>query len=298
MSPLSGSRVATVGSGVMAEAMIAGLLRGQLVEPGQVTASHPRSERRAELEREYGIRTVAGNLEAIEQADVILLAIKPQMLGRVGAELRDALRPTQLVLSVIAGATTTALEGFLGHRRIVRSMPNTPARLGRGMTVWFATPETTEEQRGQARALLQALGTELEVDDERFVAMATAVSGTGPTYVFLVMEALIDAAVHLGFPRHIAHDLVIETLDGSTQFARHSGDHPAVLRNMVTSPGGTSAAALHELESGRLRTVLSEAVWAAYRRTVELGDQLEATVDRTAVAPARTPPRTSARARR
>ena len=157
-------------------------------------------------------------------------------------------------------------------------MPNTPARLGKGMTVWYATPETTDEQRAQAAALLGALGHEIEVDDEKMVAMATAVSGTGPTYVFLVMEALIDAAVHLGFPRHIAHDLVIETLEGWTLFAKQSGMHPAELRNMVTSPGGTSAAALHELESGRLRTVLSEAVWAAYRRTVELGDQLEATV--------------------
>jgi pyrroline-5-carboxylate reductase len=157
-------------------------------------------------------------------------------------------------------------------------MPNTPARLGKGMTVWYATPETTEEQRAQASTLLGALGQELEVDDERMVAMATAVSGTGPTYVFLVMEALIDAAVHLGFPRHVAHDLVIETLEGSTLFAKQSGMHPAELRNMVTSPGGTSAAALHELESGRLRTVLSEAVWAAFRRTVELGEQLEAGV--------------------
>jgi pyrroline-5-carboxylate reductase len=178
-------------------------------------------------------------------------------------------------LSVIAGATSTALTATLGHRAIVRSMPNTPARLGRGMTVWFATPETTERQREQARALLRALGRELEVDDELMVAMATAVSGTGPTYVFLVMEALIDAAVHLGFPRHIAHDMVVETLEGSTFFAKESGMHPAELRNMVTSPGGTSAAALHELESGRLRTVLSEAVWAAYRRTLELGAKLE-----------------------
>jgi pyrroline-5-carboxylate reductase len=141
--------------------------------------------------------------------------------------------------------------------------------------VWFATPETSERQREQARALLRALGTELEVDDEVMVAMATAVSGTGPTYVFLVMEALIDAAVHLGFPRHIAHDMVVETLEGSTFFAKQSGMHPAELRNMVTSPGGTSAAALHELESGRLRTVLSEAVWAAYKRTLELGAKLE-----------------------
>jgi pyrroline-5-carboxylate reductase len=164
----------------------------------------------------------------------------------------------------------------LGHDQVVRAMPNTPARIGAGMTVWYATPPTTDDQRAQARTLLAALGAELEVEDEKWVAMATAVSGTGPAYVFLVMEALIDAAVHLGFPRHIAHDIVIETLEGSTRFAKQSGAHPAVLRNMVTSPAGTSAAAIHELESGRLRTVLSEAVWAAFHRTVELGDQMEA----------------------
>jgi pyrroline-5-carboxylate reductase len=278
MSPLASRTIATVGSGVMAEAMIAGLLRGQLVEPGQVVASHPRPERRDHLAREYKIRAVADNAEAVEGADVVLLAIKPQMLAKVGREIGPHLRRGQLVLSVIAGATSAALTGILGHDQVVRSMPNTPARLGRGVTVGYATPATTAEQRAQASALLGALGMELEVDDEKLVAMATAVSGTGPTYVFLVMEALIDAAVHLGFPRHIAHDLVIETIEGSTLFAKQSGLHPAELRNMVTSPGGTSAAALHELESGRLRTVLSEAVWAAYRRTVELGEQLEADV--------------------
>ena len=279
MSPLANATIATVGSGVMAEAMIAGLLRGALVEPERVVASHPRAERREALEREYGIRTVADNLEAVRDADVILLGIKPQMLNKVGREIGPHLRRGQLVLSVLAGATTAALTGILGHDQVVRSMPNTPARLGKGVTVWYATPETTETQRAQAAALLGALGLQLEVDDEKMVAMATAVSGTGPTYVFLVMEALIDAAVHLGFPRHVAHDLVIETLEGSTLFAKQSGMHPAELRNMVTTPGGTSAAALHELESGRLRTVLSEAVWAAFRRTVELGDQLEASLD-------------------
>jgi pyrroline-5-carboxylate reductase len=283
MSPLANRTIATVGSGVMAEAMVAGLLRSALVEPSQVVASHPRAERRDHLAREYGIRVVAGNVEAVEGADVVLFAIKPQMLGKVGREIGPHLRRGQLVLSVIAGATTAALTGTLGHDQVIRAMPNTPARLGKGVTVWYATPETTAEQREQAGALLRTLGVQLEVDDEKFVAMATAVSGTGPTYVFLVMEALIDAAVHLGFPRHVAHDLVIETLEGSTLFAKQSGMHPAELRNMVTSPGGTSAAALHELESGRLRTVLSEAVWAAYRRTVELGDQLEASVGRETV---------------
>ncbi|HEX4898064.1 MAG TPA: pyrroline-5-carboxylate reductase [Candidatus Limnocylindrales bacterium] len=276
MSPLAQRTIATVGSGVMAEAIIAGVLRGHLVEPSQIVASHPRAERREQLTAVHGIRAVAANGEAVDGADIVILAIKPQMLGRVGRDIRPHLRPGQLVLSVLAGATTRALIGALGHEQVVRSMPNTPARLGKGMTVWFATPEVSAEQRAQAAALLGALGAQLEVDDEKLVAMATAVSGTGPTYVFLVMEALIDAAVHLGFPRHVAHDLVIETLEGSTLFAKQSGMHPAELRNMVTSPGGTSAAALHELESGRLRTVLSEAVWAAFRRTVELGDQLEA----------------------
>ncbi|MBI2762293.1 MAG: pyrroline-5-carboxylate reductase [Chloroflexi bacterium] len=278
MSPLAQRTIATIGSGVMAEAIIAGLLRGRLVDPPQVIASHPRAERREQLTAAHGVRTAAANGEAIDGADIVILAIKPQMLGRVGREIGPSLKPGQLVISVLAGATTKALATALGHQQLVRSMPNTPARLGKGMTVWFATPEVTEDQRGQAAALLGALGAQLEVDDEKLVAMATAVSGTGPTYVFLVMEALIDAAVHLGFPRHIAHDLVIETLEGSTLFAKQSGMHPAELRNMVTSPGGTSAAALHELESGRLRTVLSEAVWAAYRRTVELGDQLESTL--------------------
>ncbi|MEP7360483.1 MAG: pyrroline-5-carboxylate reductase dimerization domain-containing protein, partial [Chloroflexota bacterium] len=204
-----------------------------------------------------------------------VLAIKPQMLTKVGREIAPALKRGKLVISIIAGATTTALSNALKHDQIVRSMPNTPAQLGRGMTVWYAMPKVTQVQKDQARVLLGSLGNQLEVDDEKYVAMATAVSGTGPTYVFLVMEALIDAAVHLGFPRHVAHDLVIETLEGSTLFAKSSGMHPAQLRNMVTSPGGTSAAALHELESGRLRTVLSEAVWAAFRRTEELGRTLE-----------------------
>ncbi len=276
MSPLSNRTIATVGSGVMAEAMIVGLLADELVAPEQIVASHPRAERRAALQATHGIRTVASNVEAAAGADVIILAVKPQMLQRVAREIGPHLGPGQLVLSVLAGPTTAALLATLGHDQVVRAMPNTPARIGAGMTVWYATPATTADQRAQAKALLSALGAELEVEDEKWVAMATAVSGTGPAYVFLVMEALIDAAVHLGFPRHIAHDLVIETLEGSTRFAKQSGDHPAVLRNMVTSPGGTSAAAIHELESGRLRTVLSEAVWAAFRRTVELGDQLEA----------------------
>jgi pyrroline-5-carboxylate reductase len=272
---LKGTTVATVGTGVMAESMITGLLSGQRLAADQVIASDPRAERREELATRHGVRTTESNGVAVEAADIVVLAIKPQMLRRVGPEVAPRLRREQLVISVLAGATTRALRNALHHEAIVRAMPNTPAQLGKGMTVWYATPQVSDLQRDQAAELLGALGKELQVGDEEFVAMATAVSGTGPAYVFLVMEALIDAAVHLGFPRHIAHDLVIETLLGSTLFAQASGDHPAQLRNMVTSPAGTSAAAIAELEKGRLRTVLTEAVWAAYRRTEELGHELE-----------------------
>jgi pyrroline-5-carboxylate reductase len=275
---LKGTTVATVGTGVMAESMIVGLLKGGRLQAGQVFASEPRAERRDELATRHGVRTTASNVDAVEAADIVVLAIKPQMLRKVGPELAPRLRPEQLVISILAGATTKALRSALRHDAIVRAMPNTPAQLGKGMTVWYATPQVSELQRAQTAELMGALGKELEVDDEGYVAMATAVSGTGPAYVFLVMEALIDAAVHLGFPRHIAHDLVIETLLGGTLFAQATGDHPAQLRNMVTSPAGTSAAAIAELEKGRLRTVLSEAVWAAYRRTEELGHDLEAQI--------------------
>ncbi len=275
MSPLKEATIAIVGTGAMAEAMIAGLLAGGHVDPAQVIASDPRAERRVVVEGKYGIRTTGANGEAAEGADVVVLAIKPQMLLKVGRELSAVLRPDQLVISILAGSTTVALGNAMRHDAIVRAMPNTPAQLGKGMTVWCATTQVSDLQREQAAALLSSLGKEIQVEDEKYVSRSTAVSGTGPAYVFMVMEALIDAAVHLGFPRHIAHDLVIETLLGGTLLAQESGDHPAYLRNMVTSPAGTSAAAIAEMEKGRLRTVLSEAVFAAYRRTEELGRELE-----------------------
>lgn len=276
MSPLRSSTLSVVGAGVMAEAIIAGVLERQLVPPGSIIASHPRADRRQALSEKHGIQVTADNADAARRGDVVVLGIKPQVMPGVLAELRDSLAPDKLVVSIIAGATTQTLRRGLDHAALVRVMPNTPAQIGEGVNIWYATPETTDAHREQARALLGALGHELQVGDERFVAMATAVSGTGPTYVFLVMEALIDSAVHLGFPRHLAHDLVLETLKGSVAFAERTQKHPAQLRDMVTSPGGTSAAALHELERGRLRTVLADAVWAAYRRTISLSESLGA----------------------
>ena len=275
MSRRRTTRVGIVGAGVMAEAMIAGLLADRAVDPAALVASHPRRERRDAVARTHGIRAVARNRGAARGAEIVVLAVKPQMLAAVMRELAPVLSPEQVVLSIVAGATLGTLTTGLAHAAVVRAMPNTPAQIRRGITVWAAAAACTPAQRDLARTVLRALGEERQVTDEGFVAMATALSGTGPTYLFAVMEALIDAGVHLGFTRELAHDLVVATLVGSSEFAARSDLHPAQLRNLVTSPGGTSAAAIYELERGRIRTVLSDAVWAAYRRTLELGERLE-----------------------
>lgn len=273
-------KIAFIGGGVMAEAMIGGLVRENLISPDKITATGPRDKRRAELKVRYKIFTTPDNSAAARSSAIVVLCVKPQMLSRVLPELKDSIRPDQLVISIAAGGRISTIRDGLSHPAIVRAMPNTPAVIGEGLTVWTATPSVTELQREQARIIFQALGKEVFVDDEKYLDMATAVSGTGPTYVFLVLEALIDAAVHLGFPRHLAHDIVIETMRGSVLYAAQSDMHPAELRNMVTSPGGTSAEAIYQMEKGALRTVLSKAVWAAYQKSQLLGESVGKTEPR------------------
>jgi pyrroline-5-carboxylate reductase len=268
---LTDKQIAFLGCGVMAEAIIATMLKRKLVSAAQISGSEPYPERREELASRYGIRMVASNRDAAAGADAVMLTIKPQSLDAIFADLRGRLRHEQVVVSIIAGATVERLRNGLQHPVIVRAMPNTPAQIGQGMTVWLPTRDVSDEQNQVVATLLGAMGQAVRVDSEDAVDMATALSGTGPAYIFLVMEALIDAGVHMGFPRRIAEDLVLQTMIGSVLFARESGKHPAELRNMVTSPGGTTAAALYQMEKGALRTVISRAVWAAYQRTVELG---------------------------
>ena len=255
----------------MGEAMIVRLLSQKLVDPTKITASEPRQKRREELQN-YAIKVTADNREAARNSRVVVFSVKPQDLNHLLSELKGLLKPEQLVLSIVAGARVKAISEGLAHNAVVRVMPNTPAQIGEGISVWTATPDVSQDQLEQTRTILQALGKELFMGNEKFLDMATAVSGTGPTYVFLVMEAMIDGAVHLGFPRHVAYELVTETMRGSIMYAIKSGKHPAELRNMVTSPGGTSAAALYQLEKGSLRTVISKAIWAAYERSKSLGD--------------------------
>ena len=289
-NPLGSVRLVFVGIGVMAESMIAGLLKRQLVGPAQISGSHPRAARRAELEAKYRIRVVESNREAVTLDEIassdaaaaprshipdsiVILAVKPQKLGGVLHELKDALHADDLVLSIVAGARIETIAGELLHPSVVRAMPNTPAQVGEGMTVWTATAQVDERKRRQVGAMLGALGREMRVEEERQIDMATALSATGPTYVFLVMESLVDAGVHMGFSREVARELVLQTMLGSVRFAMESHKHPAELRNMVTSPGGTSAEAIYQMEKGGLRTVLSKAVYAAFQRAVALGQK-------------------------
>ena len=283
-NPLEGARLAFIGCGVMAEAIITGLLRKELVTAEQIVGSHPRAARREELYTKYAVRMFENNREAalaahpIEQStdqgragSLVILAVKPQRLSKVLPELKGAIHPDQLVVSIVAGARSETIADQLLHPAIVRTMPNTPAQIGQGMTAWTATPEVSEAQEREVVAMLEALGKATRVENERQIDMATALSATGPTYIFLVMEALVDAGVHMGFSRHVAQDLVQQMMLGSVLFAKESKKHPAELRNMVTSPGGTSAEAIYQMEKGSLRTVLSKAVWAAYQRAEALG---------------------------
>ncbi len=268
----NGASVAFIGAGAMGAAMIGGLAGGDDIDRGRVIASDRNEDRLALVRDQFGVRTTPCNREAAGEADVVVLAVKPQVLPAVLSELKGRIREDALTLSIVAGASIASIASLLEHRAIVRTMPNTPAQVGEGMTVWTATPEVSREQRVQAGTIVGSLGRELFVDDERFLDIATAISGTGPAYVFLMMEALIDAAVHLGFSRKDARELVVQTIRGAAIYAEHQPVHPAELRNRVTSPGGTTAEALYQLEKGSFRTIMSKAVVAAFRRSVALGE--------------------------
>ncbi|HEX6126709.1 MAG TPA: pyrroline-5-carboxylate reductase [Pyrinomonadaceae bacterium] len=265
-----------IGCGVMAESMIAGLLRQNLVTPDKIVGSHPREVRRQELEANYDIRMFESNADAAEtvretENSVVILSVKPQRISRVLRDLKGVVAHNGLVISIVAGAKVEMISEELGTDHVVRAMPNTPSQIGAGITAWTCGESVSEKERSQVRRLLSALGKELYVETENMIDMATSLSATGPTYIFMVMEALTDAGVHLGFSRDIAKELVQETMLGSVKFAMESHKHPAELRNMVTSPGGTSAEAIYQMEKGTLRTVLSKAVYAAYKRAVDLG---------------------------
>ena len=255
-------KIAFIGSGAMAEAMISGLLNRKLARPENLRASDNRAERVAELQEKYGIQPFTDNNLAADSADVVVLSVKPQRLTEVLDNLKSGVPSGALVLSIVAGATIEKISLGLNHSAVVRSMPNTPAQIGEGITVWIASHSVNESQKEIASKILGALGDEVNVDDENYLDMATALSGTGPAYVFIFMEAMIDAGVHMGFSRRISEQLVVQTLRGSVDYYQainqKSSVHVAALKNQVTSPGGTTAEALYYLEKAGFRTAISE----------------------------------------
>jgi pyrroline-5-carboxylate reductase len=255
----------------MGEAMLAAVLAKDLARPESISVSDISQPRLEHLKKQYAVAVTPDNVEAVPDKDVVILAVKPQSLTEVMAGLKGKLASNQLVLSIIAGASIKTISGGLGHKAVARAMPNTPAQIGEGMSLWTATTDVTEEQRQSAKAILGAMGKELYVGDESYLDMATAVSGSGPAYFFLMVEALIEAAVEIGLPRDTARELVLQTMLGSAKFIKASGEAPAELRKKVTSPGGTTAAALAEFEKGAFGELVRRAVRAAYERARELG---------------------------
>ena len=269
------TRVAFVGSGVMAEVMIRGLLTHELASPDRVWAAGPRPERAEQLSREHGIHGTTDTLEAVAEADLIVLSIKPGTLAKVLRQIRGTVRPEQAVMSVVAGARMAAIGQALGRPAIVRCVPSLPCRVGKGLTVWTASPEVPAAARETVRGLLGTMGREVYLADEAQVDRATAAYGTVPALLAQLVKALEDAAVYVGEPRGLAREMVLEAILGTAGMMLGAGLSPTELSDQITSPGGITSRALHELRQGRFAAVLNEAVRAAYGRTLEIGDQLD-----------------------
>jgi pyrroline-5-carboxylate reductase len=271
VSILASHSIGFIGAGNMAEAMIRGLVRGGHVPAERVAASGPRTERLDALKREYGIDVTTNNRELAQRSGLVVLSIKPQIFDKVLREVGDQLRPGTLVVSIAAGVDTATIEAALPEGvHVVRSMPNTPALVGAGATAIAAGKHASEADLAVARALFDAVGITVELDESHLDAV-TGLSGSGPAYIFLILEALADAGVKVGLSRRDAQRLAAQTVMGSAKMLLETDEHPGKLKDMVTSPGGTAIAGLHTLEQGGLRTTLINAVETATKRARELG---------------------------
>jgi pyrroline-5-carboxylate reductase len=264
-------KVSFIGGGNMAEAIVSAILSNGLASAGEIVVSDKVPERRNYIEGKYRVKTVVSNREAVGKSDILVLAVKPQNLPEVMTELKGQIHTEQLVLSIIAGKKIASLIVGLDHKSIVRSMPNTPAQIGEGATVWTSTPEVTVQQKKWAGDILGAMGIQIYVQEEGYLDAATAVSGSGPAYVFLFVESMVAAAEKLGFSHDVAQKLVMQTLIGSAHLILKSGKPPAELRRMVTSPGGTTAEAITRFEQGGFSNLVNQAVTAAYEKSRKLG---------------------------
>jgi pyrroline-5-carboxylate reductase len=264
------SQVAIIGAGVMGETLLSGLIRaGRRVDDLMVGEKRP--ERARELEERYGV-TVVSNVEAAQKADTVALVVKPQDMDDLLKEIAPSIRPGKLVVSLAAGITTSFLESRLPEGvAVVRVMPNTPALVDEGMAAISRGSHCDEEHLLEAESLMDSIGRVLRVPEKQQDAV-TAVSGSGPAYIFFVVESMIEAGVHLGLPRATAAELVVQTVVGSAKLLRETGEHPTVLREQVTSPAGTTAAAMRELEDHKVRAAFLAALEAARDRSRALAE--------------------------
>jgi pyrroline-5-carboxylate reductase len=264
-------KIAFIGGGNMGEAMVSAIVKNNLAAAGDIAVSDVSESRRSYLENKYKVTLMNDNSEVVQKKEIIILAIKPQVLADAVVTLKGQIKPNQLVISILAGKSIHTIATILAHNCIVRSMPNTPAQIGEGITVWTATPQVTEQQKKWAASILGAMGSEVYAEDEKYLDMATAVSGSGPAYVFLFVESLVEAAIKLGFTQEVADKLVLQTLLGSGHLLQKSGKTPQELRRMVTSPGGTTAEAIAQFEKGGFKDLMEKAVLAAYEKAKKLG---------------------------
>ena len=264
-------KITFIGGGVMAEAILGGILDAGVTTAENIRFGEPVEQRRAVLIDKYGVTASDDNLAMIEGADIVILAVKPQHLTPVMDNIKSAIQSDRAVLSIVAGATLDTLSKGLRHRALVRVMPNTPAQIREGMTVWTATDQVTNEQKTVSKQILESFGEQIYVDDEKYLDMVTALSASGPAYVFLFIEALIDAGVYMGLQRPMARQLVLQTVLGSTKYVQETGKHPAELKDMVSSPAGGTVEALKSFEKSAFRGSILEAVDAAYKKYQALG---------------------------
>jgi len=266
-------RLAVVGSGVMAETILSGVLGEGLITPDRVTASDPREGRRQHIADKFGVVVTASNTDAVKGADFVILAVKPQSVSEVMVGLVGSIEPGAQLLSIIAGVTIDRLKSGLSHTRIARAMPNLPCRIHKGMTVWVGSEDDTHVDR--INSVLEVMGSVVQARTEDDIDRATAVNGTGPAIVAEFVKAFMEAAAYIGEPRQLAAESVLATVIGTAEMIRQSDTHVAQLIDEVTSPGGTTSRALQVLKRGGMSAVVTECVEAAYERTRELGSMCD-----------------------
>ena len=264
-------KFAVIGAGMMGSAIITGIVNNKVLQAEEIFISDPDTGKCDQLKARLGVNIAASNAEAVRHADAVLIAVKPQFLGAALQTIKSDISPDALVMSIVTGVSVNRYPDELGTGRVVRIMPNTPAQIGEGVCGWFATDTVTPDQKTFAQNVLSALGMQFEVTRETDLDLVTAVSGSGPAYVYLFIESMIDAAVQLGLPRPLSEEVVLQTVLGSAAYMKQAGKHPVILKNEVTSPGGTTAAALAAMEKEGLRTAVTDGMIACLAKTRELG---------------------------